>query len=261
MLLDIFTQKLTNKLVENFQHDLSSILLFGSKASGEPIDFWSDTDLILLLKRKDQFSLSVLSEIIAGLGRIVAREVHSNADGLVVRYILQHQSTVKMIDLSIYDPDEWQGAGKHPQSYIALFGQFPESEKSDTMSTKDFSYPPESIDDNWFRYYQCVKKYMRRDKLIGTHLLLELLQENLILKMIDRDKHMETNVHRYGYDEEISWMADLPALDLDNKLKLLDILIRLSQWYDQRLITRVTGYESRYKAFADYVEESRQQLK
>lgn len=65
------------------------------------------------------------------------------------------------------------------------------------------------VDDFWFIAIQALGKLMRRDYLISSHLAHMLIQEGLVLQMILRDKEKNTNIHRYGYAEDLEYFAVL----------------------------------------------------
>ncbi|MDP4093506.1 MAG: hypothetical protein Q8920_09110 [Bacillota bacterium] len=61
-------------------------------------------------------------------------------------------------------------------------------------------------DNFWFIAVQALGKLMRKDYLISSHLAHMLIQEGLVLQMEMRDKEKNTNIHRYGYEEELEYL-------------------------------------------------------
>ena len=47
---------------------------------------------------------------------------------------------------------------------------------------------------------------MRKDYLIADHLAYMLLMEGIVVQMVMRDNQYGTNVHRYGYGEELAYL-------------------------------------------------------
>jgi hypothetical protein len=66
----------------------------------------------------------------------------------------------------------------------------------------------------WFISIQALSKLLRHDYLISDHLTHMLIMEGLVLQMIDRDNQYQTNFHRYGYKEQLSYRnVDIMALE------------------------------------------------
>lgn len=60
-------------------------------------------------------------------------------------------------------------------------------------------------DNFWFVAVQALGKLYRRDYLIADHLVHMLLMETLVLQMEERDRRLNTNIHRYGGAEELAY--------------------------------------------------------
>ena len=63
------------------------------------------------------------------------------------------------------------------------------------------------VNNFWFIATQALGKLMRKDYLISCHLAHMLIQEALVLQMIMRDNEKGTNIHRYGYSEELDYFS------------------------------------------------------
>lgn len=61
----------------------------------------------------------------------------------------------------------------------------------------------EKADNFWFIAVQALGKLYRRDYLIADHLVHMLLMETLVLQMEERDRRLNTNIHRYGGAEAL----------------------------------------------------------
>ncbi len=77
--------------------------------------------------------------------------------------------------------------------------------------------PPPPPDGNDIRFVACAAavKLGRGDRLIGLHLVLDLLRRCLVQAMLLRDHHSGTNAHRFGTDQDrladqVRALADLP---------------------------------------------------
>lgn len=83
-----------------------------------------------------------------------------------------------------------------------------------TLNDKASQTPEEQInqaaDNFWFLQIQALAKLYRKDHLIAAHLANMNLNETLVLQMIQRDQAYGTNFHRYGYQEELQYLQDIP---------------------------------------------------
>ncbi|WP_143473550.1 nucleotidyltransferase domain-containing protein [Flavilitoribacter nigricans] len=252
---DKFTDQLIEAFLREFDGRLAAVALYGSKVEPEFTDRWSDTDLILVFRPEEQPKLRALNELVSRLGRILGREVHHQTGKLVARYVIQSGPTIEALDLSVFGYDQWLAEKTvSPGPHRLLWGKFPERKGALDADGSPAPYSAAAIDANWFLYYECVKKLKRRDNLIGLHLLLKLMQENLVLEMIARDEETGTNIHRFGGNEPVRWLSGLHKLEADNTALLLENLRQLSAWYDQQLLNRIPDYESRFSAFVEYLE-------
>ncbi len=73
---------------------------------------------------------------------------------------------------------------------------------------KDFweDWDLDKINEFWFISIQALGKLMRKDYLIADHLAYMLLMEGIVVQMVMRDNQYGTNVHRYGYGEELAYL-------------------------------------------------------
>lgn len=65
----------------------------------------------------------------------------------------------------------------------------------------------DKINSSWFVAVQAVGKLMRKDYLIADHLAYMLLMEGLVIQMVMRDNQYGTNIHRYGYGEQLDYLT------------------------------------------------------
>lgn len=70
-------------------------------------------------------------------------------------------------------------------------------------------WPPETVNRFWFIQIQALGKLYRKDFLISAHLANTNLNETLVQQMVLRDEQYGTTHHRYGYQDEISYLEHL----------------------------------------------------
>lgn len=125
---------------------------------------------------------------------------------------------------------------------------------------ESYSFDSYQSNNTWFKFLYAIKKFARNDHLIGLHLLLDLIRDYLVVEMIERDIIHGTNVHRFGYEEQLPPHIRLSQLDITDKLGVFDFIAKLAYEYDKKLVCNVKGYVSRYSQVTKFLEESKQHI-
>ncbi|MEL6867485.1 MAG: hypothetical protein AAFP19_23875, partial [Bacteroidota bacterium] len=221
------------------------------------IDFWSDTDLILVLKEREAIRGELFEKVIAMMGEVIGQESFPSKDQLTQRFILYRNDSIERLDLTIVTYAYWPNLVlPYKSQFKVLYGKplaiatRQEAEKFDLTKAAE-NHP--SIDKIWFLLFECVKKWMRNDHLIGLHLLLEVLQAYLVLRMQARDVQYQRSIHREGYQEQLPEAITLQQLDYQDKKALLIYLENLSIAIDQGLQERYPNYKSRVAVYRRYL--------
>ena len=253
-----------SQIVETFlSHDqlvVESVALYGSQVNPEHVDFWSDIDLLMVLGQDAQLDANWVEDILSSVGEILAREVFVNPPQLTHRCVLEFGGAIKQVDLKLCKTSELNSIIAQLGPIQILVGKTDLTEASISSP----SVPPDSqvvpndhIDHLWFLFFQSIKKFMREDRLIGLHLLLEVLQEFLVLKMQERDRKYQTTIHRKGYQEKLPERLDFQHLLYHKKEAILTYLSHLAEELDRALSQEVDGYHSRNTVVQRYLKDSR----
>lgn len=121
------------------------------------------------------------------------------------------------------------------------------------QESSNVNWPIENIYRFWFVQIQALGKLYRDDFLISSHLANINLNETLVQQMILRDLRYNTNHHRYGYKEELTYlkyMAQCPRKS--GNLVFDDIAGRIygaALAYDELTTFFYQDYEPRSKYF------------
>jgi len=112
----------------------------------------------------------------------------------------------------------------------------------------------------WPRAVIAVKKVMRNDLLIAQHLAFQLARDCLVLQMIRRDRHFDTNIHRTG-----GWGNDiLDELGKDgisnNQRAVISVIDRYCRVFES--MAKICGerYTERYLVFSMFLKDAQRQL-
>jgi hypothetical protein len=226
---------------------LKSIYLKGSRVSGD-VDYWSDDDYLLVLESVDHDEIN--TSINDLFGPIYAKQTFEFDEGTTLRLV----TDLGQFDLQIVSEECLK---KYPELISKkmrhLYGSKYEPVEPATYEHNS-DYEGEKIQDNWFKFYECVKKYCRNDFLIGYHLYLGLKQELLVLEMIKRDKEKNTNIHRHGEGK-----LPIECLVHSNNGSLKEYLVdikALAITYDKTLKETYEMYQSPLGHFLKFLDTS-----
>jgi hypothetical protein len=168
---------------------------------------------------------------------------------------------IHLIDVSICSYNHWVEVESSSNISTVLYGDIElEGQEHDEPANLSFNSYAERINEVWFKYFGAIKKFARKDHLIGLHLVLDLIREYLVVEMIERDIQHQTTIHRHGYGENLPKQITLSQLDETDIYSVLEYLKRLAFEYDRKLLMHVKGYESRYLSITKYIEESKSHL-
>lgn len=105
----------------------------------------------------------------------------------------------------------------------------------------------------WFMQLQALGKLYRKDFLIGSHLANMNLNETLVQQMVFRDMKYGTNHHRYGYEEELTYLKYKGKCQVKSGNDTFDLiadkLYSAALAYDELTKAFYPEYESRSENF------------
>lgn len=256
-----FLTYLINEITSNIT-EVQAIILRGSHLNENTVDFWSDLDVLVVLEPLVHINEEVFIRTINKSGQIIGSELYINPESILYRTAIEHNQSIELLDVTICTYNEWLLVEATSNISLVVYGHIELCEpiKEDEVSYSFNSYE-HRIGEIWYKYVIAIKKFARRDHLIGLHLLLDLVREYLVLEMIERDIQHNTNIHRHGFNEELPDYIKLSHFDDSNIEVILNYIERLAFEYDKKLQHHVLGYSSQFDRIAKYIEESRQQLK
>ena len=124
------------------------------------------------------------------------------------------------------------------------------------LKEEEYSHPNwtrDNVNRFWFMQLQALGKLYRNDFLIGSHLANMSLNETLVQQMVLRDMKYGTNHHRYGYEEELTYLkykGKCPMKTGNDTFDLIaDKLYAAALAYDELTKEFYPEYESRSEIF------------
>jgi hypothetical protein len=158
----------------------------GSCLEPESMDSFSDLDLDITLSGPVHDAKSWMSRLFGGIA-VFAYEQLGGADKTVLRICLENGWR---LDLTCR-PGFQNNPPDEPGTLAWLSNHF------------------------WFTAIMASVKLGRRDNLIAAHLALDLYRDILVLLMLERDRRSGTNIHRFGEDEDISFLLGMLPRESD----------------------------------------------
>lgn len=255
----IMNKKLENFIeqIKNFDQNLNSIYLKGSMQDETKMDYWSDTDLLIITKTENIKDLYV-KELDEVFHPIHAKQLYDYSGCITYRVTSFVEETILQYDIQIITQaffNEYQNALLSKVQH--LYGEESKIEINDSVQQNyHHHYDESAINNLWFCFYETTKKLCRKDNLMSLHLIFEIVREYLVLKMIDRDIEKGSNIHRYGQSESLPNTLDLNLLQTSDVVDKLKILLSLANEFDKKLCEIYDEYESRSAVFNQHIQNS-----
>lgn len=255
--MNAFLRHVINKIKSNLK-GVKAIVLGGSRNTDHIVDFWSDTDLTVILQHDFNADEQLLFQVIKEIGTVVGSEKYRySGQSIMYRTAIEYECSVQLLDIHFCSYGRWiTTVSTQDQPSTIVYGHIDFGERTKAALVQ-YSFDTYDSDNTWFKYFIAIKKFARNDHLIGMHLLMDLVKEYLVVEMIERDIKHGTNIHRFGYEEQLPAAIKLTHLDESNKRKIFDYIDSLAYEYDKILITNMKNYESKYAQVADYLEKSK----
>lgn len=256
--MNTILKQVINKITSDIT-EVKAIVVSGSQQTERIVDFWSDTDLLVILNPGFSVDEQHFIQAIKEIGFIVGSELHRlSKESIMYRTAIEFECSVHLLDVQVCTYNHWLlTESKKNQLFTIVYGDIEPEEVSKEM-VEDYSFNSYETNSTWFKYFIATKKFARNDNLIGMHLLLDLVREYLVVEMIKRDIICKTNIHRFGYEEKVPDTLKLSHIDESNKIQIFDYIKRLAYEYDKNLVAYKDGYKSNYSQVADYIEKSKQ---
>ncbi|KUO96626.1 hypothetical protein [Ferroacidibacillus organovorans] len=236
------------------------IVLRGSQQTGVQVDLWSDTDILMILHPKIEINEDRFIHAHNPIGNILGSEIYRGLESILYRTAIEYESSIHLLDSSLCTYNEWTSIeALKDQSFTVVYGHIEIPTKAVMgIAKSDLSFSPyeNEINKTWFKFTMAIKKFARKDNLIGMHLLLDLIREYLTLEMIERDIREKTNIHRLGHSEHLPASIKLSNIEETNQEGLLNYIANLAHAYDQKLLDNVSNYKSRRNKISEYIDES-----
>lgn len=252
-----FVNSLRN--IKCLKDNILSVYLKGSRQDMTQVDYWSDTDIIIVLKADCKISETLEHALDEFFRPIMAKELYVHKGGIGYRVITTIGDHIRQYDLQVLEDNLSMNYLKDDMTCIYGIDNSVTSSNEPTQNL-NVAYNGKKIREVWFKYYECVKKFSRNDNLIGMHLSFDLLKEYLVLEMVKRDIKTNKKVHRFGYSEKLQSSLDMSLLNSDKTSDKLDFILQLAKVYDDELSKLHSEYQTRYAVLEHHIKASIEHL-
>ncbi|MEM7375546.1 MAG: hypothetical protein AAF587_43535 [Bacteroidota bacterium] len=254
------------EIVHLFRTELKveAIVLLGSQVDRAETDYWSDIDMTIVLASGQDIEKDQIVKATHGLGQLICKEEFETQEVFSQRLVLLRNKKIERVDVKTCTLKAWRRIRFSAESrHRILYGSPLEINRREDRELFGFGQAEKErtrIHNIWFLFFECVKKFMRNDNLIGLHLLLDLVREYLVLRMQERDVKYQTNIHKKGNREQLPQSIEFDQLAYQSKQEVLTYLKSLATEIDQELRKQYEGYESRLALATQYLQESEQNI-
>jgi predicted nucleotidyltransferase len=235
---------------------VKQIMLYGSVAQNHlNTDMFSDCDMVIITDDDMEFFSNHL-DWISEFKTVFGYEKYCEEHHITIRVCFDDFTRY---DLVFYKESSFKEKGKDilfKNEYEVLYSRMSCRRLTGKTFEKEKSImESESVHRFWFMVVIAFCKLMRGDYLIGSHLILELMQELIVLQMKERDTKKGTSSHRYGEKEAITVFKEIESIGLvSNKESLIRVLKKTCSVYETEMIKLEKDYRARLEILDDWIE-------
>jgi len=246
--------------VKEYEEDIASVVLKGSRLDESSLDYWSDTDVVYVLKDGISVTEDYIKRILVGFGEPVAIEKYIDERCCLIRGIFLFEDQIDEWDILIVNMRNMNEDFTFPTQSQVIWGNPLKLHIENDDSAQTREYDESWIESVWYKLFASAKRICRYDNLIGLHLLLDVYRDLLVVKMIDRDVKLNTNVHRFGENEKFEDLVPLKDLVIGDRAETLNYICRVGKCFDEMMMERFNEYASRFNTFKKYCTNSIEEI-
>lgn len=202
--------------------EVEVLILKGSTCKEQNlIDKWSDIDLVVVVDDEHINKFFPNTKWILPMGNIFALEQFPGDFTMTSRICLDGYRRFDCIFIknSMFKKSSNWTFNLIGNDYKILFSNIKDIEDILGYQPKEenFKEPENEAFNNmansfWFKGVVAIAKISRNDYLIAAHLALEMAQDCIVLQMMLRDREKGTNIHRFGWKENVEVLSNIRTL-------------------------------------------------
>lgn len=246
--------------------DVLALVLFGSHASPELRDRFSDIDLLLTVREGAQSRFFPATDWLDPIGHVFAVERSTRERHGVLRICLDDFRRLDVViveEPTIADIEHWRDHPLRSPRHV-IFSRSPAVDRAvrdvfDPVGTRplDDAGFERMVNNFWFAAQLAAHKAVRGDLLIALHLQLEMLQDCCVLAMLVRDRAAGTRYHRHGGAGN-DFVARLEAARRPHTAAgIIDAIEQAALAFDGLAREWSPSYQPRSPRFAAYLAQAR----
>ena len=200
--------------MKDFLHSIFAIQRIettGSILTPELMDIFSDVDLEIHLSSDDALDMmDLVNSLAKQFGNVFGYEVHFSDSKDLLRVCFENGWKFDLCFIYSSPKKLHVPADIFEEKVRTIVNQF------------------------WFMSFMVLVKLGRKDNLIAAHLVLELCQLVIVVQMLMRDVDKDTNIHRFGDNEDVPTLRSLSDPNANNTAtEVLGILFQAADNMDK----------------------------
>lgn len=225
-----------------------ALYVFGSFAEqADSLDAWSDLDLLIVIKDNSVSRFYPTLDWLSSYGEIFAYEQSNDEKSHTSKVIFDNNQKIDFVFVT--ESKLNQEIMKNKKLKLI----FSKTSKPNNALNSQVPNPGTTQQNNltqltnsfWYLAYTALAKTSRNDLIIGLHLTLELYQKYLELVMWQRDRELNTNIHRMGsiLNEKIQQLHFV--LRVDKPRDIIEMIDNIITEFDRLMAALDLSYISK----------------
>ncbi len=236
---------------------VQALVLKGSLAEGAA-DRWSDVDLTVILADEGLYRYAGSTQWLAPLGKPFALQRFVDGRGLTLRLCLEDFRRFDLVFVRRSTLGAPEQAALLSKPHLVLLDRLRPVNHCEPWQPP-LASQEENIDHmcgaSWFKAVTARCKLGRGDHLIAAHLALEVAGDSIVLQMIQRDRRLGVNIHRFGGREAVPVLDRLREYPGDGERGILWLILEAGAQLDAQAAALIAGYEPRLPLFRQWALE------
>lgn len=246
--------------------EVQAVILKGSVGSeNASLDRWSDIDLVVVVMDEHIDKFFPNTDWILPMGKIFAIEQYPGDFTMTSRICLDGYRRFDCIFIKYSDFEKLSKWNFNPigREYKILFSKIKNintildcSIKEESFKEPEYEVFKNMANNFWFKGVVAIAKISRGDYLISSHLALEMAQDCIVLQMMLRDREKGTNIHRFGWKENVEILSNIKDLgEFQPPKDIIKIIESSSIIFDKLAKLYSTKYVERYSEFKQWLDD------
>ena len=270
--MKLWHEGMLDNLISYFEpdEDVLGLLLFGSCSKPEfHHDYWSDIDILVVVKNNKLDKFFPTIEWIISLGRLYTYDQSSDEFKYTTRVCFENFSRIDFVittEEKLMKVNKWSNI-PFSSGAKTLFSRSKVVDEIANQKHYQQKISPatedqflEMVRNFRFKSMLAVYKVVRNDLLIALHLAQDLIRDCSVLGMMLRDKATGTNIHKHGGTGN----QLVAQLEITQKpftpIGILDSIKESNEVFEKLACEWSNNYQENRQLLLDWIEKAKVEL-